>query len=113
MDGRNLLPLVTGETRGRDTVLIQSGTATADPDALAWRWRGVRTQRYTFVIHTQTRERELYDREHDPAQEYNLASDPRYDETRRELDRRLTVLKTCSGTACRQQFGTPPAPGPP
>ncbi len=39
-----------------------------------------------------------------------VASDPRYDETRRELDRRLTALKTCSGTACRQHFGMPPAP---
>ena len=113
MDGRNLLPLVTGGTRGRDTLLIQSGAQFADPDALAWRWRGVRTHRYTFAIHTQTRERELYDRKHDPAQEYNVASDPRYEETRRELGRRLTVLKTCSGTACRQHFGMPPAPVPP
>ncbi|MBA3233257.1 MAG: sulfatase [Propionibacteriales bacterium] len=110
VDGRNLLPLVTGPSRGRDTVLIQAGTQFDNPAAPSWRFRGVRTQRYTFVRYPQTNEHELYDRRTDPAQQRNVSADPRYFETRRELGRRLGALKDCSGAVCRQHFGAVPLP---
>jgi N-acetylglucosamine-6-sulfatase len=63
-------------------------------------YRGVRTERYTYVVYTDTGERELYDRNTDPAQLENVAADPAYAAVRKRLASRLARLNTCEGQAC-------------
>ena len=60
-------------------------------------YKGVRTDRYTYVVYTETGEEELYDRRKDPAQLRNVAADPAY--ARREGQARR---RSCAGsTAAR------------
>ena len=109
MDGRNLLPVAQGKKPGWETVLIQAGPRKLEEEP-HWFYRGVRTERYTYVEYPQSDEIELYDRERDPFQLRNVAGDPAYAETQAELRRRLLALKDCAGAQCRQTFGPVPAP---
>jgi len=127
MDGRPLQPLLTPEltkTKGdagdrvrraaETSVLIQGGPNAADPDPRTpWLYRGLRTPQYTYVDWT-NRDTELYDRRTDPYQLDNLALDPRYDATLRELDRRLRQTVDCRGPQdCFRNTGAPPGPATP
>jgi arylsulfatase A-like enzyme len=64
-------------------------------------YRGVRTDRYTYVVYTETGERELYDRRRDPYELRNVAAEPAYARVRARLAGRLERLADCRGRGCR------------
>ncbi|MGA8258412.1 MAG: sulfatase [Nocardioides sp.] len=92
------------------TLLVQAGVQDLRKYPDGWKYRGVRTSRYTYVRWAQQNFVELYDRIRDPGQLANVARDPRYRAVRRELERRLLVLGECAGAECRQDFGRAPRP---
>ena len=111
IDGRALQPyLEQASAPGPDTVLIQAGPRPGE--RAGWHFRGVRTDRYTYVHYKVTGFTELYDRSLDPAQLRNVAGDPGYIDIEHELARRTRVLGRCSGEACRVRFGRLPQPLP-
>jgi N-acetylglucosamine-6-sulfatase len=107
VDGRNLLPVASGEKPGWDTMLVQAGPRSKDTSG--WFFRGVRTDRYTYLEY-RSGEVELYDRRRDPSELRNVAGDPAYARTQAELRRRLQRLQDCAGAECRQRFGPVPPP---
>ncbi len=110
VDGRNLLPVAGGAKPGWETILIQAGPR--GKRRSGWTFRGVRTDRYTYMERRATDEAELYDRRRDPFQLHNVAGEPAYARTEAELRRRLLRLQDCAGAQCRQTFGPVPAPRP-
>ena len=48
-------------------------------------YKGVRTDRYTYVVYKETGEQELYDRRTDPAELRNVAADPAYAQIKARL----------------------------
>ncbi|HEX4992603.1 MAG TPA: sulfatase, partial [Rubrobacteraceae bacterium] len=66
-------------------------------------WAGLRTPRYTYVEHA-TGEKELYDLREDPRQlrSVHKTADQALLEN---LDRRLELLRNCSGDGCRAAEG--------
>ncbi|MGH3354471.1 MAG: sulfatase family protein [Nocardioidaceae bacterium] len=109
VDGRDLLPVAAGQAPGWDTILIQGGPRKPNSGD-QWLYRGVRTQRYTYMEYPRTSEVELYDRQRDPYQLENAAGDPVYREVQSELQRRLRRLEVCAGADCRRSFGAMPKP---
>jgi N-acetylglucosamine-6-sulfatase len=63
-------------------------------------YKGVRTDRYTYVVWTETGELELYDRQTDPFQLNNVANQPAYAAIQADLAAKLTKLDRCSGRSC-------------
>jgi arylsulfatase A-like enzyme len=63
-------------------------------------YKGVRTDRYTYVVYKETGEQELYDRRKDPYQLTNVANDPAYAKVKRALAAKLAELNRCKGGAC-------------
>src|SRR3954447_7613342 len=63
-------------------------------------YKGVRTDRYTYVVYKETGEQELYDRRKDPAQLRNVAADPAYASVKAKLARKLARLDRCKGRSC-------------
>ena len=63
-------------------------------------YKGVRTDRYTYVVYRKTGEEELYDRRKDPSQLRNVAADPAYASVKRKLARKLARLDRCKGRSC-------------
>jgi N-acetylglucosamine-6-sulfatase len=63
-------------------------------------YKGVRTNRYTYVHWTETDEIELYDRQADPYELQNLAGDPAYASIQAHLAAKLAKLAHCKGNAC-------------
>jgi N-acetylglucosamine-6-sulfatase len=63
-------------------------------------YKGVRTDRYTYVVYKETGEQELYDRRKDPYQLTNVAADPAYAAIKRTLAAKLVKLNRCKGAAC-------------
>ena len=63
-------------------------------------YTGVRTERYTYVVWTETGEQELYDRRVDPYELHNVASDPAYAAIRARLAADRARLNGCAGLAC-------------
>ena len=64
-------------------------------------WKGVRTERYTYVVYLETGDEELYDRRKDPAEMRSVAADPAYAKIKARLADRLKELNGCSGSSCR------------
>ena len=64
-------------------------------------YTGVRTDRYTYAVFTETGERELYDRTKDPHQLRNVAGDPAYAKVLSRLEAKRQKLKGCRGSSCR------------
>jgi N-acetylglucosamine-6-sulfatase len=64
-------------------------------------YRGVRTDRYTYVVWSETGEEELYDRQADPYELTNVASNPAYAGIKAQLQTKLAQLDHCSGRSCR------------
>jgi N-acetylglucosamine-6-sulfatase len=108
MDGINLMRFVRNPSQPRtSTMLIQAG-GNAAYSKTAWWFRGVRTNRYTYVRWTYGFT-EFYDRAVDPYQLQNRTGYARYSAVERELARRLRILKRCAGAAvCQQDFGPLP-----
>ena len=105
MDGVSLMPTIRDHKRRPDRVLEIEALAPlfeGDIPINAWDqpYTGVRTDRYTYVVWTETGERELYDREIDPYQLTNLAGDPAYTAIREHLEKKLAKLADCRGDAC-------------
>jgi N-acetylglucosamine-6-sulfatase len=97
-DGRSLLPLLADPTKewGRDLLLENGQGANGVP----W-YKGIRTYRYKYIVHSTTGEEELYDLRRDPYELRNLAYQDRYTSLRLELARRLRRLRSCRGARCR------------
>jgi arylsulfatase A-like enzyme len=70
----------------------------------------VRDERWTYVRYPTSGEEELYDRWQDPAQLDNLALSPAHAPVIEEQRRRLELLKSCAGAACRAHLGPTPVP---
>jgi hypothetical protein len=63
-------------------------------------WKGVRTDRYTYVVYSETGDEELYDRLKDPSQMRSVASDPAYAGVKARLAGKLAELDRCRGRSC-------------
>ena len=94
LDGRSMMDTLRAGAPGREDILIQAGRGRKAP----WWWRGVRSDRYTYVATGGFRE--LYDRVEDPWQLQNVADDPAYAEILSQHQARLQQLKDCSGASC-------------
>jgi arylsulfatase A-like enzyme len=64
-------------------------------------YMGVRTERYTYVVYTETSEDELYDRRVDPYELDNVANDPAYAGIKTHLYALMQRLHTCRGRSCQ------------
>jgi arylsulfatase A-like enzyme len=92
----------------RGGVLILAGALKSETGRTGWYYRGIRTERYTYLRYHDGWV-ELYDRRRDPQQVRSVADDPRYARVERELERRLVALQDCNGPqACNRGFGGPP-----
>jgi N-acetylglucosamine-6-sulfatase len=63
-------------------------------------YKGVRTDRYTYVVYTETGEQELYDRRQDPSELNNVAADPAFAAVKARLAAELERLDRCKGSSC-------------
>ncbi len=105
MDGVSLMPAIRNPNRLAERAVEIEALAPlfeAEIPINAWDrpYTGVRTDRYTYVVWTETGERELYDRDRDPYQLANVAGDPAYAEIESHLDAKLAKLADCRGRAC-------------
>jgi len=106
MDGISLLPALRRHKRVPKRVLeIEAPrplfTGKIPNNAWDRPYVGVRTQRYTYVLWTETSEEELYDRRTDAFQVQNLAHDPAYAGVQAHLIALMQRLNTCRGRTCR------------
>src|SRR5262249_45963173 len=62
-------------------------------------YKGVRTDRYTYVVYTETGDQELYDRQADPFELQNVADDPGYAALQAALADKLAKLHGCKGSS--------------
>jgi len=106
LDGTSLLPALRN-TRLKPSPIVQIEAPRplfeADVPINGWDrpYKGVRTERYTYVVYSETGEEELYDRKADPAQLTNVAADPRFAQVKAQLADELARLDTCKGRSCR------------
>ena len=107
LDGVSLLPTVRHRARPPRRALGIEATSRLFqgefPGIMEWDrpYRGVRTDRYTYTVTTETQEQELYDRRKDPYELRNVARDPAYAAVKARLTRQLVALSRCRGRACR------------
>ena len=97
-DGVSLLDLAARpqERTGRELV-IENGRGLKTQS----QYRGLRNDRYVYIRHDRTGERELYDLRRDRYQLTNLARDKRFRRVRILMDRRVRKLARCRGArAC-------------
>ncbi|MDX6665318.1 MAG: N-acetylglucosamine-6-sulfatase [Solirubrobacteraceae bacterium] len=64
-------------------------------------YKGVRTDRYTYVVYRETGDQELYDRQKDPYELRNVVADKAYAKIRSHLAATLVKLDHCRGVACQ------------
>lgn len=105
MDGVSLLPTIRDPRRLPDRALEIEALEPLFAGEIpinAWDrpYTGVRTDRYTYVVWTETDELELYDRRKDPYQLDNVAGDPAYAQIQDRLARKLARLERCKGETC-------------
>ena len=105
LDGVSLLPTARDPEKRPDRVLQIEAPAPlfAGPIPVnAWDrpYSGVRTDRFTYVVWNETGEEELYDRDLDPFQLTNVASDPAYASVKADLAAKLAQLQNCKGKSC-------------
>jgi N-acetylglucosamine-6-sulfatase len=108
MDGVSLLPILQNPSRESQPVLELEAPAPlfeGDVPQNAWDrpYKGVRTDRYTYVVYTETGDEELYDRQKDPDELASVANDPAYASVKAGLEADLAKLDSCKGTSCRVQ----------
>jgi N-acetylglucosamine-6-sulfatase len=107
MDGVSLLPTITHpKKRPKRAIEIEAlAPLFANPEIPVNGWdrpyTGVRTDRYTYVVWTETGEKELYDRQTDPYELDNLDGDPAYASIEADLAAKLEQLKDCAGKSCQ------------
>jgi arylsulfatase A-like enzyme len=105
MDGVSLIPTARNPKRRPNRALeIEALAPLFEGDIPVNRWdrpyRGVRTDRYSYVVWTETGEEELYDRQSDPYQLENVAEDPAFAGIKSRLADRLERLDDCAGASC-------------
>ena len=105
MDGVSLMPAVRNPKRRPNRIVeIEAPRPLFEQDVPvnAWDrpWKGVRTDRYTYVVYTETGEEELYDRRKDPSQLLSVAANPAYAQIKARLAARLAKLDRCRGRSC-------------
>lgn len=107
VDGISLLPVARRPRRLPDRVIAleaQSRLLTGDFPIVFNGWdrpyKGVRTERFTYVVYTETGQRELYDRRLDPHQLRNVVSETEYAGVRSRLHALTLRLQRCKGTSC-------------
>jgi N-acetylglucosamine-6-sulfatase len=105
LDGVSLLPTIRDPRRRPRRVLqIEALDPLFRGDVPVNRWdrpyKGVRTDRYTYVVYTETGEQELYDRVKDPYQLRNVAGSPAYARVKARLAAKLARLDRCKGRSC-------------
>jgi N-acetylglucosamine-6-sulfatase len=64
-------------------------------------YKGVRTDRYKYIVYTETGERELYDLGTDPDELRNVVNDPAYEKIAAKLAAKLAKLDRCKGHSCK------------
>ena len=106
MDGRSLVPMLSNRRlRPNPVVQLEAPRPLFEQDVPVNGWdrpyKGVRTERYTYVVYTETGEEELYDRRRDPAQLRSVHADPAYARIKAGLAADLKRLDTCKGRTCR------------
>ena len=105
MDGVSLLPTIRNPKRIPNRAIEVEALAPLFAGQIpvnAWDrpYTGVRTDRYTYVVWTETGEVELYDRQSDPYELNNLDGDPAYAPIEAELAGKLAQLSNCAGRDC-------------
>jgi N-acetylglucosamine-6-sulfatase len=105
MDGVSLLPTIANpKERPKRVLEIEALAPLFEQNVPVNAWdrpyTGVRTDRYTYVVWTETGEKELYDRKADPYQLQNVAGDPAYAAVESDLAAKLAELADCRGKAC-------------
>jgi N-acetylglucosamine-6-sulfatase len=105
MDGVSLLPTLADPSKVPNRAIEIEAPAPlfeGDIPQNAWDrpYSGVRTDRYTFVIWTETGEHELYDRKQDPFELSNVAGTSQYADIEARLGRKLVELDKCKGKSC-------------
>ena len=105
MDGVSLVPTIRNPRKRPKRILeieALDPLFRGDVPVNAWDrpYKGVRTDRYTYVVYEETGEQELYDRRTDPHQLTNVAADPAYANLIRRLAAKLAKLDRCEGRAC-------------
>jgi N-acetylglucosamine-6-sulfatase len=106
MDGVSLLPTIRNpKRRPKRAIEIEALAPLFDSPTIpvnGWDrpYTGVRTDRYTYVVWSDTGEKELYDRTTDPFQLDNVAGDPAYAAVESDLAAKLEKLADCKGDAC-------------
>jgi N-acetylglucosamine-6-sulfatase len=106
MDGISLRPTIKDPRRRPDRALQVEALEplfAGDIPLNAWDrpYSGVRTDRYTYVVYTETGEKELYDRRRDRYQLENVAGEPAYARVEARLATQLERLESCRGRSCR------------
>jgi arylsulfatase A-like enzyme len=106
-DGVSLMPTVRNPKRHPNRIVeIEAPRPLFEQSNVpvnAWDrpWKGVRTERYTYVVYKETGEVELYDRQKDPSELRSVAGNPAYAKIQARLASRLAKLDSCSGQSCR------------
>lgn len=112
MDGSSILPYARDDRPQRDRALLVQAGSKGKVEKRAWKYRAVRTDRYTLVRWKVPKFRELYDRRRDPWQLTNVWDDPRYADVRDRLEQLLLgTLETCGGEECRPRVPRVLRPG--
>ena len=107
MDGVSLLPTVRDpRKRPNRAIEIEALARLLEGDFPVMNngwdrpYKGVRTDRYTYVVYTETGEQELYDRQKDPYELRNVAAAPAYRGIKAHLAAKLVKLNRCKGQSC-------------
>ena len=105
MDGVLLLPTARHpRTRPNTAIEIEAPAPLFEGNVPVNAWdrpyKGIRTDRYTFVVYPETGEQELYDRRRDPFELRNVAADPAYAKVKARLAADLAKLNRCRGRSC-------------
>jgi hypothetical protein len=105
MDGVSLLPAARNPAKVPNRAIEIEALAPlfeGDIPINAWDrpYKGVRTNRYTYVVYEETDDEELYDRQADPYQLDNVAYEPGYATVKARLVAKLAQLDDCKGRAC-------------
>jgi N-acetylglucosamine-6-sulfatase len=105
MDGVSLMPAVRNPKRRPNRIVeIEAPRPLFEQNVPVNAWdrpyKGVRTDRYTYVVYTETGDEELYDRLKDPSELRSVAADPAYAGIKARLAAKLTKLDRCRGRSC-------------
>jgi hypothetical protein len=87
----------------------QMGTKSAANGNFSPAYRGIRTDRYLYVLYANGQS-DLYDLFRDPAQKRSVHADRRYRLVRKFLFARLVTLANCDQAVCREEAGPGPVP---